>query len=218
MSTSKTCGSCHTSYPTGPNYANGYKGKANSHPKHAVFWGFTCDWCHNQTVVYRNNSTVISNYRNHVNKNYNVVANGTKTFITQGSVGDTFVVLALTSPARRQHGITAFVVEKGAPGFTQRPIKDKLGMRASDTAELHLDCVEVGDDHRLGEVDHGFLDTLQILDRGRITIGALAVGLHRLGYEIRTELGFGRLLLSIDDVTEKFNVTSKTIQRWRRRG
>ena len=107
------------------------------------------------------------------------VLDGSKTFITQGSVGDTFVVLALTSPARRQHGITAFVVEKGAPGFTQRPIKDKLGMRASDTAELHLDGVVVPDDQRLGEVDHGFLDTLQILDRGRVTIGALAVGLHR---------------------------------------
>jgi len=107
------------------------------------------------------------------------VLTGTKTFITQGTVGDTFVVLALTDPAKRQHGITAFVLEKGAPGFSQRAIKGKLGMRASDTAELVLDGVEVGDDQRLGEVDHGFMDTLQILDRGRVTIGALAVGLHR---------------------------------------
>ncbi len=107
------------------------------------------------------------------------VLDGTKTFITQGSVGDTFLVLALSSPARKQHGITAFLLEKGLDGFTQRPIHDKLGMRSSDTAELHLDGVEVEDDRRIGEVDHGFLDTLQILDRGRITIGALAVGLHR---------------------------------------
>lgn len=107
------------------------------------------------------------------------VLEGTKTFITQGSVGDTFVVLALTSPGKKQHGITAFVLEKGMPGFTQRPIKGKLGMRASDTAELHLAGVEVPDDHRLGAVDEGFLDTLRILDRGRVTIGALAVGLHR---------------------------------------
>ncbi len=107
------------------------------------------------------------------------VLDGSKTFITQGSVGDTFVVLALSSPARRRHGVTAFVLEKGMPGFTQRPIHDKLGMRASDTAELHLDGVAVPDDHRLGEVDHGFMDTLQILDRGRLAIGALAVGLHR---------------------------------------
>jgi len=107
------------------------------------------------------------------------VLDGTKTFITQGTVGDTFVVLALTDPARRQHGITAFVLEKGMKGFTQKAIHDKLGMRSSDTAELHLDGVEVPDDHRLGEVDEGFVDTLKILDRGRITIGALAVGLHR---------------------------------------
>jgi alkylation response protein AidB-like acyl-CoA dehydrogenase len=107
------------------------------------------------------------------------ILNGVKTFITQGSVGDTFVVLALTEPDRRQHGITAFVLEKGMPGFTQHPIHDKLGMRSSDTAELHLSDVEVPDTHRLGEVNEGFIDTLRILDRGRITIGALAVGLHR---------------------------------------
>ncbi len=107
------------------------------------------------------------------------VLNGSKTFITQGTVGDTFVVLALTDPAKKQHGITAFVLEKGMPGFTQRAIHGKLGMRSSDTAELHFDGVEVDDDRRLGEVDEGFLDTLKILDRGRITIGALAVGLHR---------------------------------------
>jgi alkylation response protein AidB-like acyl-CoA dehydrogenase len=88
-------------------------------------------------------------------------------------------VLALTDPPRRQKGITAFVVEKGTPGFTQKRIHDKLGMRSSDTAELHLEEVEVGDDHRIGEVDQGFINTLQILDRGRITIGALAVGLGR---------------------------------------
>jgi alkylation response protein AidB-like acyl-CoA dehydrogenase len=107
------------------------------------------------------------------------VLNGTKTFITQGTVGDTFVVLALTTPARKQHGITAFVLERGTAGFTQQPIHDKLGMRSSDTAEMHLEDVEVPDDHRLGAVDEGFLDTLRILDRGRVTIGALAVGLHR---------------------------------------
>jgi alkylation response protein AidB-like acyl-CoA dehydrogenase len=107
------------------------------------------------------------------------VLNGAKTFITQGTVGDTFVILALTDPGRRQHGITAFVLDKDTPGFTQRRIHDKLGMRSSDTAELHLEDVEVEDDRRIGEVNRGFLDTLQILDKGRITIGALAVGLGR---------------------------------------
>ena len=107
------------------------------------------------------------------------VLNGSKTFITQGSVGDVFVILARTDPAKAQKGITAFVLEKGMKGFSQRPIHGKLGMRSSDTAELHFEDVEVPDDNRVGEVDRGFLDTLQILDRGRITIGALAVGLAR---------------------------------------
>lgn len=107
------------------------------------------------------------------------VLSGSKTFITQGTVGGSFVVLARTDPGRRHHGITAFILEPGMKGFTQRAIHGKLGMRSSDTAQLFLDEVEVPDAQRLGEVDHGFIDTLQILDRGRITIGALAVGLSR---------------------------------------
>ena len=107
------------------------------------------------------------------------VLNGSKTFITQGSVGDVFVILARTDPGKAQKGITAFVLEKGMKGFSQRPIHHKLGMRSSDTAELHMEDVEIPDENRIGELNHGFLDTLQILDRGRITIGALAVGLAR---------------------------------------
>jgi alkylation response protein AidB-like acyl-CoA dehydrogenase len=107
------------------------------------------------------------------------VLNGAKMFITQGTVGDVFVVLAVTSPEKKQKGITAFILEKGLPGFTQRAIHGKLGMRSSDTAELLFDNVEVPDSARLGELDHGFLDTMKILDGGRITIGALAVGLGR---------------------------------------
>jgi len=107
------------------------------------------------------------------------ILNGTKLFITQGTVGQVFVVLAVTSPEKRQKGITAFLLEKGMKGFAQRPIHGKLGMRSSDTAELHLEDVEVPDAWRIGEVDAGFVNTLQILDKGRITIGALAVGLAR---------------------------------------
>ncbi|AKJ03837.1 alkylation response protein AidB-like acyl-CoA dehydrogenase [Archangium gephyra] len=107
------------------------------------------------------------------------VLNGAKMFITQGTVGSVFVVLAVTSPEKKQKGITAFILEKGMPGFSQRPIHGKLGMRSSDTAELVLENVEVADSQRLGEVDHGFIDTMKILDKGRITIGALAVGLAR---------------------------------------
>ncbi|MBF5040866.1 acyl-CoA dehydrogenase [Aggregicoccus sp. 17bor-14] len=107
------------------------------------------------------------------------VLNGAKMFITQGTVGDVFVVLALTDPSKKQKGITAFALEKGMKGFSQRAIHGKLGMRSSDTAELIMENVEVPDSQRVGEVGQGFIDTLKILDRGRITIGALSVGLAR---------------------------------------
>src|SRR3954470_2060227 len=107
------------------------------------------------------------------------VLNGSKMFITQGTVGDVFVVLALTEPEQRQKGVTAFLLEKGMKGFSQRPLHGKLGMRSSDTAELVMEDVPVEDWRRIGEVGGGFVDTLKILDKGRITIGALSVGLGR---------------------------------------
>src|SRR5918911_2714665 len=107
------------------------------------------------------------------------VLNGAKMFITQGTVGDVFVVLAVTSPEKRQKGITAFALERGMKGFSQRPLHGKLGMRSSDTAELIFEDVHVEDWRRIGEVGGGFIDTLKILDKGRITIGALSVGLGR---------------------------------------
>ncbi len=114
------------------------------------------------------------------------VLNGSKMFITQGTVGQVFVVLALTDADRRQKGITAFIVEKGTPGFSQRAIHGKLGMRSSDTGELIFENVELPDSQRLGEQGMGFVNTLQILDRGRITIGALSTGLARGALEEST--------------------------------
>ncbi|MFL5370508.1 MAG: acyl-CoA dehydrogenase family protein [Myxococcales bacterium] len=114
-----------------------------------------------------------------VRRGHSWVLNGSKMFITQGTVGEVFVVLALTSPEKKQKGITAFLLEKSMKGFSQRPLHGKLGMRSSDTAELVMEDVVVPDDHRIGEVDRGFVDTLAILDKGRITIGALSVGLGR---------------------------------------
>jgi alkylation response protein AidB-like acyl-CoA dehydrogenase len=104
---------------------------------------------------------------------------GTKTFITQGSVAGIYVVLASTSPEKRQKGLTAFVIERGTPGFRAGRHLEKMGLRASDTTELVLEEVVVPDEQRLGEIDHGFFDTLTILDRGRIGIGAWAVGIGR---------------------------------------
>jgi alkylation response protein AidB-like acyl-CoA dehydrogenase len=108
------------------------------------------------------------------------VLNGTKMFITQGSVGGFCVVLARTNPsAPKQKGITAFIVEHGTKGFAASKHLEKLGCRSSDTVELTLEDVRVPDSQRLGELDHGFADTMQILDRGRISIASMALGLGR---------------------------------------
>jgi alkylation response protein AidB-like acyl-CoA dehydrogenase len=108
------------------------------------------------------------------------VLRGTKTFITQGSVGGFCVVLARTNAtANAQQGITAFIVETDTPGYSASRKIEKYGCRWSDTVELVLDGVRVADSQRLGEVDHAFPDTMQILDRGRISIAAMALGLGR---------------------------------------
>ena len=111
------------------------------------------------------------------------VINGTKTFITQGSVGEIYVVLASTSPEKKAKGLTAFIIERGTPGFRTGKRIEKMGLHASDTTELVLEEVEVGDEQRLGEIDAGFFDTLKILDRGRIGIGAWSVGIGRAAFE-----------------------------------
>jgi alkylation response protein AidB-like acyl-CoA dehydrogenase len=105
------------------------------------------------------------------------VLNGSKAFITQGSVGHTYVVLASTNPEKKQKGISAFIIERGTEGFQPGKPEDKLGCRASDTAQLTLENVRVGEDRLIGEVDRGFIDTLKILDKGRVIIGAMALGL-----------------------------------------
>jgi alkylation response protein AidB-like acyl-CoA dehydrogenase len=111
------------------------------------------------------------------------VISGSKTFITQGSVGEIYVILASTTPEKRQKGLTAFIVEKGTPGFRAGKRLEKMGLHASDTTELILEEVVVPDEQRLGDIDHGFFDTLKILDRGRIGIGAWAVGIGRAAFE-----------------------------------
>jgi alkylation response protein AidB-like acyl-CoA dehydrogenase len=106
------------------------------------------------------------------------VLNGTKAFITQGSVGGFCVVLARSDPdAAKQQGITAFVVEHGTAGFTASKHLLKLGCRSSDTAELVFENVHIPEAQRVGDVGRGFADTMRILDRGRISIAAMALGL-----------------------------------------
>jgi len=108
---------------------------------------------------------------------------GTKTFITQGSVAEIYVILASTSPDKKAKGLTAFIVEKGTPGFRTGKRIEKMGLHASDTTELVLEDVEVSDEQRLGEIDAGFFDTLKILDKGRIGIGAWSIGIGRAAFE-----------------------------------
>jgi alkylation response protein AidB-like acyl-CoA dehydrogenase len=113
------------------------------------------------------------------------VLNGTKMFITQGSVGGFCVVLARTNPdVAKQRGITAFVVDRGTPGFSASKHLEKLGCRSSDTVELTFENVRIKDEQRVGEVDQGFMDTMRILDRGRISIAAMALGLGRGALEM----------------------------------
>jgi len=104
------------------------------------------------------------------------VINGSKTFITHGSVGQTFVVLAVTEPSK-PHGISAFILEKGMSGFSAGKKENKLGMRASDTASLIFDNVRVSAESLIGIEGEGFKQALQVLDGGRIGIAALSVGL-----------------------------------------
>ena len=108
------------------------------------------------------------------------VIRGTKMFITQGSVGGFCVVLARTNlEAPSQRGITAFIVETETAGYIASKKLEKYGCRSSDTVEVTLDDVRVSDAQRLGEVDGGFRDTMKILDGGRISIAAMALGLGR---------------------------------------
>ena len=107
------------------------------------------------------------------------ILNGAKMFITQGTVGGCCVALAVTDASAGKRGITAFLLEPGLKGFSSRSIHDKLGMRSSDTAELVFENVELSDAQVVGQVGQGFIDTMKILDRGRISIAALGVGIIR---------------------------------------
>jgi len=107
------------------------------------------------------------------------VLNGTKNFITQGSVAGIYVIMAITDRSKREKGISAFILEKGTPGFRVGRKEHKMGFRASDTAQLIFEGARVPRENLLGELNHGFIDTLTILDAGRIGMAALTVGIAR---------------------------------------
>ena len=111
------------------------------------------------------------------------VINGSKNFITHAISGDIAVVIVRTGEKGNSRGMTAFVLEKGMSGFTSGKKENKLGMRASETAELIFDNCRVPDENRLGEVGEGFIQAMKILDGGRISIGALSLGIAKGAYE-----------------------------------
>jgi len=111
------------------------------------------------------------------------VLNGSKNFITHGKSGDIAVIIARTGEKGDSHGMTAFVVEKGTPGFSSGKKEDKLGMRASETAELIFDHCVLEASAVLGQVGEGFIQSMKILDGGRISIGALSLGIAKGAYQ-----------------------------------
>jgi alkylation response protein AidB-like acyl-CoA dehydrogenase len=131
------------------------------------------------------------------------VLNGTKAFITNAGVSQVAVVMAVTDPARRQKGISAFILEQGMPGFSAgRPYR-KLGLHASNTAELIMDHVRVPAGNLCGEVDMGFINTMQVLEGGRIAMAAMAVGIAQGALDqalryMKQRSAFGRTLAEFD--------------------
>jgi alkylation response protein AidB-like acyl-CoA dehydrogenase len=111
------------------------------------------------------------------------VLNGTKCWITHGITGDVAVVIARTGEPRTKDNATAFIVERGTPGFKAGKKENKLGMRASETAEMIFDNCRIPDANRLGNVGDGFKQSLKVLDGGRISIAALALGIAKGAYQ-----------------------------------
>jgi alkylation response protein AidB-like acyl-CoA dehydrogenase len=118
-----------------------------------------------------------------VKKDDSWVINGSKTFITNGHYADVCVCMAVTDQSKKTHGFSAFIVEKGTAGFRPGKKENKLGLRASDTSEIvFIDC-RVPAENLLGKQGDGFINTLQVLDGGRISIAAMGLGMAQGAYE-----------------------------------
>jgi alkylation response protein AidB-like acyl-CoA dehydrogenase len=127
------------------------------------------------------------------------VLNGSKAFITNAGVAEITVVMAVTDPARGNKGVSAFILERGTPGFTAGKPYRKLGLHASNTAELHLDNVRVPATALCGARDMGFVNTMQVLEGGRIAMAAMAVGIAQGALDealkyMKQRSAFGRTL------------------------
>ncbi len=136
------------------------------------------------------------------------VINGNKTFITHAISGDVAVVMVRTGEKGDKHGVSAFIIEKGTPGFTAGQKMDKLGMRASETASLFFDNCRVHKSQMIGDIGTGFVQALKLLDGGRISIAALSLGIARGAYECALKYAqereqFNKPIFEFQDVSFK---------------
>jgi len=150
------------------------------------------------------------------------VLNGSKLFITHGKSADTLVVMAVTDRVAGSKGISAFIIERGTPGLVAGKKEDKLGMRASETCEVILENCRVSGDQVVGDIGHGFIQTLQVLDAGRIGIAALAVGLAQGAYEAARAYAserqqFGRSIDTFQSLRWKLVDNATRVEAARRR-
>ena len=138
------------------------------------------------------------------------ILNGTKNFITHGISGDVAVVIARTGEKGDSHGMSAFIIERGTSGFSGGKKEDKLGMRASETAELIFDNCKIHKDNLIGKEGDGFVQSLKLLDGGRISIGALSLGISKGAYEAalkysKERFQFGKPIHSFQGVSFKLS-------------
>ncbi|HMD21884.1 MAG TPA: acyl-CoA dehydrogenase [Alloacidobacterium sp.] len=136
------------------------------------------------------------------------VLNGNKTFITNGHYADVAVVIAVTDKTQGTHGLSAFVVEKGTPGFRPGKKENKLGLRASDTSELIFEDCEIPAENLLGKLGEGFVDSMRVLDGGRVSIAALSLGIARGALEaslryVKERRQFGKAIAEFQGVQWK---------------
>ncbi len=138
----------------------------------------TCEWLGAWGLTEPNTGSDAGNMRTvAIRAGEYFVINGAKNFITHGVSGDVAVVIARTGEVGDSHGMTAFVVERGTPGFAGGRTEDKLGMRASETAEMIFTDCRIHESQVLGEIGDGFIQSMKILDGGRISIAALSLGI-----------------------------------------
>ncbi|GAA0877895.1 acyl-CoA dehydrogenase AcdA [Algoriphagus jejuensis] len=169
----------------------------------------TCEWLGAWGLTEPNTGSDAGNMRTVATKDGDYyVINGAKNFITHGVSGDVAVVIARTGEVGDSHGMTAFILEKGTPGFKGGRKEDKLGMRASETAEMIFEDCRVHESQVLGKVGEGFIQAMKVLDGGRISIAALSLGIAEGAFEASVSYAkerqqFGKPISSFQGISFK---------------